>query len=330
LVFIIQTILATILILVTAEFTPKSIFLINPNLMLRFFSIPFLLIYYLLYPVVMAIVGLSKFFIVYVLKREYSEARPIFGLTDLNNYIKTHLTVQTDEDKDEVNARIIHNALEFKKVKIRDCMIPRTEIAAVDTEDGMEALKKSFIESGHSKILVYRESIDDIIGYTHSLELFKKPKSIDAILTPIIIVPETELANELLIQFITEHKSIALVVDEFGGTSGIVTMEDIIEEIFGEIQDEHDVEELVEVALNDRTWLMSARLEIDYLNEKYGWGIPDGEYETLGGYILNLTEDIPGEKEIIETGHFLISIESIHDTRIDTVKVERRGDSESE
>jgi len=200
-------------------------------------------------------------------------------------------------------------------------MIPRTEVVAVDIDDEIEEIKESFIQSGHSKIIVYKESIDEVIGYCHSLELFKKPKSINQILTPIIIVPETIPANELMIQFITEHKSLALVVDEFGGTAGIVSMEDIIEEIFGDIQDEHDVEDWVETQLDRNNFLISARHEIDYLNEKFEWVIPMGDYDTLGGYILSITGEIPQTGDVITTPPFTFTIMSMRENRIDNVKV---------
>ena len=315
-----QTLLATMLVLVTAEFTPKSLFMLNPHRMLRFFALPMQLIYWLMQPVVWAVVTLSKFIIVKVLRLEYSEDKPVFGLTDLNNYLH-RLAENATESEVDIDTRIFNNALEFKTVRIRECMIPRTEIIAVEVDDSIEQLKQAFIDSGHSKILIYKDTIDDIIGYCSSQELFKKPKSIDQILTPIIIVPETLLANELMIQFINERKSLALVVDEFGGTSGIVSIEDIIEEIFGEIQDEHDDEDLVEQRVSEDTYLLSARHEIDYLNDKYAWNIPEGDYDTLGGYILSIHKDLPDMNQIIEIPPFTFTITSILETRIDVVRM---------
>jgi putative hemolysin len=329
-ILIIQTIFSTIIVLAFAEFTPKSFFLINPNWLLSVFAIPMLVIYYLMYPLVMVIVYLSKVMITKVFGLRYSEDKPVFGLTDLNNYIKNTLKSDQIENKVDANTRIFNNALEFKTVRVRECMIPRTDIVAVDIEDNIKILKEAFVESGHSKILIYRESIDDIVGYCASMALFKKPKDIAGILSPILIVPETMLANELMIQFINEHKSLALVVDEFGGTSGLITIEDIIEEIFGEIQDEHDVEDWVEQKIDDKNYLLSARHEIDYLNEKYNWNIPTGDYDTLGGFILATTENIPQVNDIIEVPPFTFTIMSMQENRsIDTIKINIKATPES-
>jgi CBS domain containing-hemolysin-like protein len=326
LVLLCQTIIATIIVLTIAEFTPKSVFLIDPNGLLSLLTLPFALIYILLFIPVWIIDKVSRWVIVYVLGFDYRNDKPVFGLTDLNNYVKNTLSESLQEEQSaetgpKINAKIFTNALEFKTVKVRECLIPRTEVIAVDVEDDIEELKKAFIESGHSKILIYKETIDNVIGYCHSLELFKKPTTIQQILTPIIIVPETIPANELMIQFITEHKSLALVVDEFGGTAGIVSMEDIIEEIFGEIQDEHDDEDWVELKIDEDNYLISARHEIDYLNEKYNWDLPEGEYDTLGGYILSLTGEIPIKGDVIPADTYTFTIMSMGDNRIDNVKV---------
>lgn len=325
-VLLIQTLIATLVVLIVAEFTPKSVFLIDPNGLLSLLTIPFSIIYVLLFIPVWIIDKFSRWVIVYVLGFEYRNDKPVFGLTDLNNYVRNTLGEALQEEQSaevgpKINAKIFTNALEFKTVKVRECLIPRTEVIAVDVEDDIEELKSAFIESGHSKILIYKETIDNVIGYCHSLELFKKPATIQQILTPIIIVPETIPANELMIQFITEHKSLALVVDEFGGTAGIVSMEDIIEEIFGEIQDEHDDEDWVELKIDESNYLISARHEIDYLNEKYEWNIPEGDYDTLGGYILSLTGEIPEKGDIVPTDIYTFTIMSMSDNRIDNVKV---------
>ncbi|MEL7001368.1 MAG: hemolysin family protein [Bacteroidota bacterium] len=317
---IIQTLVSTVIVLLTAEFLPKSIFMINPNWMLTIFAIPMGVIYFFMYPVVFLVVVVSRLINKHVFRLKQEEDEPAFGLTDLNNYIVN--TAMADETSNiELDTKIFNNALEFKKIRVRECYVPRTELVAVDIEEDISELKKAFIESGHSKIVIYKEDIDHVIGYCHSLELFKKPKTIEDILSPIVIAPETMLANELMIQFISERKSLALVVDEFGGTSGIVSIEDIIEEIFGEIQDEHDTEDLVEQKLGKYNYLLSARHEIDYLNEKYGWELPTGDYETLGGLILSLTEDLPEKNDTVRAEPYTFTIQDMHDIRIDTVKL---------
>ncbi|MFN6947164.1 MAG: hemolysin family protein [Cytophagaceae bacterium] len=320
-VVILQTLISTIIVLGTAEFMPKSFFLINPDRWIEFLALPILIIYYILYPVVWLIVNASQFVITKILRLKYSESRPVFGLTDLNNYIKKNVIVADENNNSQVDTKIFKNALKFKTLRVRDCMIPRTEIVAVDAEDGIEGLKSAFKESQHSKILIYKRSIDNITGYCHQVELFKKPKDISDILTPISIVPETMLAYNLLVQLIEERKSLVLVVDEFGGTSGLVSIEDIIEEIFGEIRDEHDEEDLVDLQLDPYNYLLSARHEIDYLNDKYKFKIPEGEYDTLGGFILAINEDLPSSNEIIHVPPFTFTIISVSGARIDKVKL---------
>ena len=319
---LIASIIATIIILTTSEFTPKSIFLINPDAILEFLAIPIWIINTLMFPLVWLTVGLSKWFITRVLRLSYSEEKPAFGLTDLNHYLQNLNRKVSTEEENEVDTKIFHNALEFKQVKVRDCMIPRTEITAIEIEEGIEGLKKVFIESGHSKVLVYKETLEEVVGYCHSLALFKKPKDIPSILTSIPIVPEAMPANDLMLKFSKERKSLAIVVDEFGSTSGLVSMEDVMEQIFGEIQDEFDdTEDWIEKRLDDHTFILSGRHEIDYLNEKYNWNLPEGDYETLGGMLIHLYEDIPAVNEVITLSAFQFQIMTVTDARIDTVKV---------
>jgi CBS domain containing-hemolysin-like protein len=319
---LIASIVATVIILTTSEFTPKSIFLLNPDAILEFLAIPIWIINTLMFPLVWLTVGLSKWFITRVLRLSYSEEKPAFGLTDLNHYLQNLNRKISTEEENEVDTKIFHNALEFKQVKVRDCMIPRTEITAIEIEEGIEGLRKVFIESGHSKVLIYKETLEEVVGYCHSLALFKKPKDIQSILTSIPIVPEAMPANDLMLKFSKERKSLAIVVDEFGSTSGLVSMEDVMEQIFGEIQDEFDdTEDWVEKRIDDHTFLLSGRHEIDYLNEKYNWNLPEGDYETLGGMLIHLYEDIPAVNEMITLGAFQFQIITITDARIDTVKL---------
>ncbi|MBL7859468.1 MAG: HlyC/CorC family transporter [Cyclobacteriaceae bacterium] len=319
-IIILVTLISTAIILILSELLAKSLFIANPNRMVSVLAIPFAVVYLLLFPVVYSIITVVKYFTLYIARVKYEEEKTAFRLTGL-----THLAIQETtnpvKEEIEVDKRIFNNALEFKSVRIRECMIPRTEIVAVELEDGIEKLREAFVESGHSKILVYRNSIDDVIGYCHSSALFKRPSSIESILTPIITVPETTLANELMVQFTNGQKSLAVVVDEFGGTSGIVSMEDVIEEIFGEIEDEHDEDDLIEQKLDNQTYLLSARLEIDYLNDTYGWNLPIGDYETLGGLILSYTEDFPKPNESVSIPPFTFTIQTTEDNRIGTVKM---------
>ena len=321
-ILFIQTMLSTLLILFLAEFLPKSLFMINPNFVLSALAVPFVIAYTLLRPITYAIVGLSRLVITYILRLTYSEEKPVFGLTDLNHYLRNMQKVSHEDEEIGLDKKILHNALDFKLVKVRECMVPRTEITAIALEEGIDKLKTAFIESGHSKIVIYRESIDDPIGYCHSAALFRNPTSIEEILTPISNVTETTMASDLMVQLIRERRSLAIVVDEFGGTSGLISMEDVIEEIFGDIEDEHDADDLIEQQLDEKTFLISARLEVDYLNEQYRWHLPIGDYETLGGLILSYTEDFPKKGETLMVPPYTFIIQSTKGNRIETVKVE--------
>lgn len=320
LLLISQTLLSTLSILVVAEFIPKSLFLLGPNRWLTLLALPTAAVSYVLRPLVVVTTSIARLFIVHVLGQKYQETHPVFGLTDLRRFIETSLN-RNQQLPIGVSARIVGNLLEFRKVKVRDCMVPRKEIVAVSMQDGIEGLRQAVIRSDHAKIVIYRNDIDDIVGYCHSKDLFKKPQHIESILIPVMIVPETNLASEVMVRLTTEGKSLALVVDEFGGTSGIVSVEDIVGEIIGEIKGEHEIGALLAQKLQEDTYLLSARHEIDDLNEKYGWQIPAGDYDTLGGFILATTESIPALQATVHIAPFTFTILSIKDTHIDTVKV---------
>lgn len=319
-VLIIQTLIATLIVLITAEFLPKSLFLLNPDTLLQIFSLPMMGLYILMSPLVWMVENISKFIVTRIFKLSYAENQSLFALTDLNNYVKNN-TEHSEIKNQEIDVKFFNNAIEFKEIQVRECMIPRTEIIAVDINDDLSKLSAAFIDSGHSKIVVYKENIDNVIGYCHSLEMFKKPKSIKDLLSTILIIPETMPANELLVKLIAEQKSLAIVVDEFGGTAGLVSIEDVMEEIFGEIRDEHDDEFLIEQKIAENIFLLSARHEIDALNEKYNWSLPEGDYDTLGGLILAKNEDIPAIQDEIGIGHFLFQIITMEDNRIDQVRL---------
>jgi putative hemolysin len=320
-VILLVTFLLMVIVLYTVEYLSKSFFVINSNKTIEILAYPFVLICAVLFPLVYIVISIAKFISVNILRLEYSMDKPVFGLTDVNQYLKSIHRLKPIDQNIDLEKKIYTNALEFKSVRVRDCMIPRTEIISVSLEGGIKKLHQTFIESGHSKILVYKDSQDDVIGYCHSSALFKKPSQIEEILTPIISVPETMLAKDLMVRFINERKSLAIVFDEFGGTSGIVSMEDVIEEIFGEIEDEHDQDDRIEQPLDENTWLLSARLEVHYLNETYGWNLPEGDYDTLSGLILSYTEDIPKQGDTIKISPFTFTIHSKAANRINTIRV---------
>ncbi|MEZ5084497.1 MAG: hemolysin family protein [Bacteroidales bacterium] len=320
LILVIQTIISTLIILITAEFIPKALFRLKPNAILNVFAIPINIIYRIFYPFIFSLVGVSEFFIHQIFGIKLSKEGYTFGSVDLDNYIKQFSPDKKDETEVKQELMMLQNAIDFKQLKLRECMVPRTEVTALEINDPVESLTNAFISSGHSKILIYEDTIDNIIGFVHTSEMFKNPKNIKSIVRTIPIFPETIFVHSVLNTFIKEHKSLALVVDEFGGTSGIVTLEDIIEEIFGEIEDEYDVEELDEIKVNDHEFIFSARHEIDYLNEKYQLNFPvSDEYETLSGFILQNHESIPVVNEEIVVQNFKFIIKEASETRIEKV-----------
>ena len=319
-----QTILSTIIVLVFAEFIPKAIFSINPNRWLNMMAIPLAAWYGVLYAFAWIVTGISDIFIRLVVRKEIKDEEVEFGRIDLDHYLE-QATGNIDQSKAiDHEIQIFQNALDFSNLKARDCLVPRNEIVAIEITDSIENLKKRFIETRLSKILVFRDSIDHIIGYVHSYELFKRPGHIQHILRPISIIPEPMQAYEILEMFIKQKKQVAVVVDEFGGTAGMITMEDIVEEIFGEIEDEHDKEETTEIQHADGTFDFSARLEIDYLNNKYNLGLPENQeaYDTLGGLLLFLRGDIPEENETITYGSCTFTPLKVSETKIELVKIE--------
>jgi len=318
-ILLMQTIISTLLILFFAEFLPKALFRINPNRVLTIAAVPITIVYYILYPFTYFTVGISNL-ILKIFKVDTSESDLAFSKIDLEDFIANIQDGQNEGEEIDSEIQIFKNALGFSDVKVRECMVPRTEITAIEVEKSIEELREKFIETGLSKILIYRDNIDNIIGYVHSKELFKKPEAIKSILLPVSIVPEVMSANDMLKKSIKERRSVAVVVDEFGGTSGILTTEDVIEEIFGEIEDEHDKEEFVEKIISENTYQFSARIEIDYINEKYKLNLPvSDEYETLGGLIININESIPENEEIIRKDNFEFTIDKVSDNKVDMI-----------
>ncbi len=321
-VLFIQTIISTLLVLFFAEFLPKALLRINPNQTLKIGAIPLKIIYVILYPFNAFTIAISNA-ILKLFKIDTSDSSMAFSKIDLEHFVLDVQERQEEGEEIDHEIQIFKNALDFSDVKARECMIHRTEIIAMNVESSIEELRDQFIETGLSKILIYRDNIDNIIGYTHSLELFKKPESVKSILLPVAIIPESMPANEILKQFIKQRRSMAVVVDEFGGTSGLITMEDIVEEIFGEIEDEYDVEELVEEKIDDNKYRFSAKTEIDYINEKYKLTLPESEeYETLGGLVIYQHESIPEKDEVINFDKFSIKIEEVSDNKIEIITLE--------
>lgn len=316
-----QTLLSTLLVLITAEFLPKAIVQINPNRFLKLFSVPMLIIYMILYIPTLIIMLISNG-ILKLLKASTGKTEQVFSKVDLEHYVND-LSSRIKEEQDFGNEMtILQNALDFSSLRARDCMIPRTEIIAVEVEDDIEELKSLFIKEGLSKIIVYRDSIDNVIGYVHSFEIFKRPTSIKQILLPIAFVPAAIPGKELLELFAKQSGNIAVVVDEYGGTAGVITIEDVIEEIFGEIEDEHDTEDWLEEQVSEKEFRFSARADIDYLNDTYKIKLPESEeYDTLGGLIIHELETIPEAGTVVELDNASILIEEVSDRRIEVVRI---------
>jgi CBS domain containing-hemolysin-like protein len=318
--FLVQTIISTLIILITAEFLPKAIFRVYANETLKYFAFPAYIFYLLFYPISKIIMLISNFLLKVVFKAKSEEVQSVFSRVELGNFISEQLESVNESKEIDSEIQIFQNALEFQSVKAREAMIPRTEVIAVEVSESLTVIKNLFIETGLSKILVYKNNLDEIIGYVHSFELFKKPAKLRSILLPVEYVPETMMINDVLNSLIKRRKSIAVVIDEYGGTSGIITVEDIIEELFGEIEDEHDSIALLENKINNREFEFSARLEVDYLNENYDLELQEEEsYETLGGLIVYHTENIPSKNEIINIGHYQFKILEVSHTKIEEV-----------
>ena len=320
-----QTIISTIVILLTAEFLPKVFFQLYSNSLIKFFSIPAAFFYYLFSPITFIITKISDLVLKYFFGSESDKTNFSFSKGELGDYIEEQVDSVPNKDHLDSEIQIFKNALEFSKLKARDAMVPRTEIIAMEKNCKINKLIELFSSKGISKIPIYNNNIDDIIGYVHAFEMLKKPKTIKNILLPIELIPETIPINEALNRLKIKQKSLAVVIDEYGGTSGILTVEDIVEELFGEIEDEHDLVDHHEVKIDKGKYEFSARLEVNYINEKYGINLPcDEDYDTLGGLVVHNTEDIPKKNDLVELEHFIFTILEVSSTKIEKIGVEIR------
>ena len=317
-----QTIISTLVILITAEFLPKVFFQIYSNLLLKLFSIPAYVFFVLFSFISNFVIWISDVVLKTFFKTDGDQVQLAFTKVELGNYISEQMESVEDNDDVDSEIQIFQNALEFSEVKSREVMIPRTELVAVEIHDSIKTLNELFTSTGYSKILVYKNTIDDILGYVHSIDLFKNPKTIKSIIIPVEFVPETMLIKDVLNVLTKKRKSVSVVLDEYGGTSGIMTIEDIVEELFGEIEDEHDTIALLEKKISDTEFNFSARLEVDYINETYKLDLPENEnYETLGGLIVNSTEEIPKQNEKVTIDNYLFTILKVSNTKIEIVSL---------
>lgn len=324
-ILILNTLLSTAIILLVAEFLPKAIFIISPNFFLKFLSVPTLIFYLLFYPISKFTVAISNLFIRIFFGIDTNEKKQediIFSKVDLDHFVTHSTQIKEESEPGHRDIRIFQNALDFSNVKLRECMVPRTEIEAVESGSSVGQLREKFIETRLSRILIYHETIDNIVGYFELKDIFKNPTEISSMTRRLAIVPETMPANKLLKLFVEEKKNIALVVDEFGGTSGMVTIEDVLEEIVGDIEDEHDTIDLIEKQTGEKEFVFSGRLEIDYLNEKYHLNLPEeDDYETLAGMFLYYHGSIPGINDIINVGNVVIKVLKASTTRVELVNL---------
>ena len=318
-----QTIISTLIILVTGEFLPKTLFKINPNFTLSLFAIPTFICYIVLYPISKFASGISSVLLLLTgtkINKEASEKA--FTKVDLDHFIQSSIENSANEEEINTEVKIFQNALDFSSIKIRDCMVPRTEIIAIEDDASMEELMELFVEKGISKIIVYQDNIDNITGYIHSSELFREPENWQQCIRQLPIVPETMNANKLMKIFMQQKKSLAVVVDEFGGTSGIVALEDLVEQIFGEIEDEHDTTSYVAKEVGNNEYVLSGRLDIEKANEMFSLELPESdEYQTIGGLILHEYQSFPKAHEIITLGNFQFRILKVTATKIELVKL---------
>jgi putative hemolysin len=325
-ILIVQILISTIIVLITSELISKTLFKVSPNFTLNIFAIPLFVVYIILYPITVLTIWVSNMISKYILRVETNTmlnfTKPAFGMVDIDHLFNANESSDEDTTNGQSELKLFQNTLEFSKLKVRDCMVPRTEITAIEANSPLDQLIEKVIDTGYSKILVYEDYIDNITGYVNSKDLLKKPGSIKSIESPLSIIPESMHVNHLFRKLIREQKSIALVVDEYGGTSGIITLEDIMEEIFGEIEDEHDTPEFVERKVNENEFIFSGRIEIHYLNEKYNLEIPeDEEYDTLAGFIISHYESIPKLYTRILIGQYQIRIIKVSQTKIELVNL---------
>lgn len=319
---ILQTIISAVVVILTAEFLPKVFFQIYANTLLKLFALPIYITFIILYPISSFIIWISDFLLIKIFKTEGDQIQLSFSKNELGNYITENINNTNREDEIDSEIQIFQNALEFYSLNARDIMTPRTELAAIELHESIDELKKVFVKTGYSKILIYKTTIDDIVGYVHTFELFKSPKNIKSIMIPVEYVPETIYIKDLLNTLMVKRKSIGVILDEYGGTSGIVTIEDIVEELFGDIEDEHDNDSFIEEVLENNQFLFSSRLEVTYLNETYNINIPESEsYSTIGGYIVNNTQEIPSKNEKITIGEYNFTIIEATNKKIEIVKL---------